>query len=81
MYMSCFNVSSQVYQYFYYKSSAPSKSLYSHMVDTNGIVVEDKSLLETMDLILIMYSSLIIAQTEVSEIYKFIYMGIRIFVL
>ena len=64
---SCFNISSQVYQYFYYKSSAPTKSLYSHMIDANGIVLEDKSILEMPDLVLIMYSSLIMAKVEVNQ--------------
>ena len=63
---SCFNISSQVQHYLSYKSSAPTKSLYSHMVDANGIAVDDKSILELPDLILIMYSSLIMAKVEVN---------------
>ena len=60
LYMSCLNFNSKTYHY-----QSPQVSLYSHMVDTNGISIEDKSILSQQDLILIMYSSLVIAKAEV----------------
>lgn len=63
LHMSCVNLNSNPGQY-----ELPYESLYSHMIDANGIALENINL-SLDDLIHIMFSSLTIAIAEVKLIF------------